>query len=187
MEAASQPPARPEEDRSVSMERANVVALLAIPALAMLLFIPFVLLHGIKPFMAGWLAISSPLVWAPALIITVVVHEALHGLGFLLGGGERAHVKFGFQLKTLTPFAAYCAPLRARGYRLACALPGVVLGLLPAVIGMASGTGWLVVTAFWMLAFAGGDILILWLIRDLDGDVLVIDHPERAGCRVVHG
>ncbi|MDZ7691750.1 MAG: hypothetical protein U5K69_11605 [Balneolaceae bacterium] len=33
---------------------------------------------------------------------------------------------------------------------------------------------------------ASGDLLILWTIRRLEAGAEVIDHPERAGCKVVH-
>jgi len=35
---------------------------------------------------------------------------------------------------------------------------------------------------------AGGDLLVLWVIRNVDARAMVQDHPSRAGCLVVgHG
>ena len=35
-----------------------------------------------------------------------------------------------------------------------------------------------------MLAVAGGDLAAVWAIRDVPGEVLVLDHPQRVGCRI---
>lgn len=32
---------------------------------------------------------------------------------------------------------------------------------------------------------AGGDLVIVWLLRNESGDVLVQDHPSRVGCLVI--
>jgi hypothetical protein len=36
-----------------------------------------------------------------------------------------------------------------------------------------------------MLVAASGDAIIIWLVRDVPRDHLVVDHPDRAGCLVV--
>ena len=50
--------------------------------------------------------------------------------------------------------------------------------------------GVLLLLMAWSLFFlftAGGDIVVLWLIRDVGAGKLVQDHPTRAGCRVLDG
>jgi hypothetical protein len=182
MDAA--PPA-PEHDRSVSMARANVLALLVIPVVAALVLVPFALLHGTDALGGAWSRIAAPLVFIPFVLISIVVHEGLHGVGFLAGGGSRAALRFGVQVRTLTPYASCTVPLPVRRYRFAAALPALVLGVLPMLASWVTGSADLAWVAAWMLAFAGGDLLILWLIRDLPPETQVIDHPERAGCRIV--
>ncbi len=119
---------------------------------------------------------------ALALLPLTVAHEGLHGVGFLLAGAPRSQLRFGFSLKRLTPFAHCSAPMRARGYRVSVVLPGVALGLVPAILGVATGFGWLTVIGAVMIGAAGGDLAVLWAIRRVPRDVSVRDHPSKPGC-----
>lgn len=184
-ETVDAPPPAPEKDRSISMGRANVLALLVLPAVAVLVLVPFGLLHGMDGLGGAWNRITAPLLFIPFVLVSIVVHEALHGAGFLAAGVPRSSLKFGVQARTLTPYATCSVPLAVRPYRFAAALPAIVLGVLPMLASWITGSAVLAWIAAWMLAFAGGDVLILWLIRDLPRETRVIDHPERAGCRIV--
>lgn len=127
----------------------------------------------------------NPLVWIPVAVAALVVHEGLHGLFWgWLGGGGRDSVRFGFQWKTMTPFAHCRVPIRAGAYRIGTAAPGLIVGVLPALAGTLAGWGWLAGFGWFMTLVAGGDALVLVLIRSLDGSRLVEDHPVRAGCVV---
>src|SRR5690606_25530349 len=115
----------------------------------------------------------------------VLAHEALHALAWRLAGRVPAEtVRLGFQWKTLTPYAHCAVPMAAGPYRIGAAVPGVVLGVLPALLGLATGSGALFLFGLLFTLAAGGDALILWLLRDVPADRLVADHPERAGCYV---
>jgi hypothetical protein len=76
--------------------------------------------------------------------------------------------------------------MAAGAYRFGAAVPGVVLGVLPALAGLATGGGALFLFGLLFTLAAGGDALILWLLRDVPAARLVSDHPTRAGC-LVHG
>jgi len=175
------------EDRSISLARANVLALVVVPLAALAVLATYVLMHGIRPLGGGWERVTEPLVSIPILLASVVVHEGLHALGFLAAGAPRASLRFGVQTRTLTPYAGCIVPLSARGYRFSAALPALVLGVLPMLWSWAAGSADLAIVAAWMLAFAGGDLMILWITRDLPPRTLLIDHPDRAGCRIVPG
>jgi hypothetical protein len=43
--------------------------------------------------------------------------------------------------------------------------------------------GWTVYGVIFLIA-AAGDFIVLWVLRGVPGDVLVEDHPTRAGCYV---
>ena len=64
------------------------------------------------------------------------------------------------------------------------ALPGLVLGVLPTAVSWLLGSGALVLFGSLMLITALGDLMILWLIRDVPAGRLVLDHPSEAGCLV---
>ena len=114
-----------------------------------------------------------------------VAHELLHGVGFILGGVAWRQVRFGVFWQLLTPYATTSTPMPARTYRLATALPGIILGLLPTIAGLITGS--VVVTTYgaFMLAAAGGDAIVLWVTRHLAADVVVRDCKNAVGCEVV--
>lgn len=175
-------------DRSMPFGRANVLALgvmLPIAVVVFLPFMPFLRADGLAALAHGWDVILSPIVFFPMLLVTIVVHEGLHGAAVLAGGMPRASLRFGFHARTLTPFATCTRPMPVNTYRLVAAMPALVLGVGPMLVSWVTGNGPLAVFAFFMLAFAGGDMLILWLLRDTPPHWYVIDHPERVGCRLV--
>jgi hypothetical protein len=67
----------------------------------------------------------------------------------------------------------------------AIALPGLVLGVLPLVLGLSLGRWWLTAYAFLMLLAAAGDTLLLWIMRGVSGDAWMQDHPSKMGCLVL--
>jgi uncharacterized membrane protein YjgN (DUF898 family) len=117
--------------------------------------------------------------------ISIVVHELLHGLGYRLGGAPRNAVRFGFQWKALLPYSHCTVPLRASAYRFAVALPGLVLGLLPAALGILLGSDMLALYGAGMLAGAAGDIMTLALLLPLKSDAQVQDHPSKPGFQIL--
>jgi hypothetical protein len=165
------------------MGRANGWALLALGPVVVALAALFVLLHGWSPIVSVGYAPLLPLVGA--FIAGVLVHEVLHAIAWKIAAGlPWSDMKLGFQWKTLTPFAHARVPMPARAYRIGAATPGVVLGVVPALIGLVTGNGsWMLFGLLFTLA-AGGDALILWLLRGVAPQRRVEDHPTRAGCYV---
>jgi hypothetical protein len=129
--------------------------------------------------------ITAALLSLAVFFLSIVIHEAIHGLGYRLGGAARDAVQFGFQWKALMPYAHCKAPLRAGAYRRAVALPGIILGLIPALAGIALGLDWLTLYGAAMLAGAVGDMLILALLLPLKADTLVQDHPSKPGFQIL--
>jgi hypothetical protein len=92
-----------QRDRSVSMLRANLVALgIGIPV-AMVQLSLLVVLHG-----ALQVSVTPPgaLLFLAVMLVSIVVHELIHGLTWQLASrSAAAHVTYGVQWKTLTPYA----------------------------------------------------------------------------------
>lgn len=173
------------EDRSVSLVMANVLSLAAMFPLIALAVAPFGLIHG-------WAAVGRSLSWlgyqlllaAAVFAVSVVAHEGLHAVGWLIFAGvPRSEIEFG--IRQLTPYAHTSATVEAGPYRIGIALPALLLGALPAIVSWLTGSGVLMVYGALMLVAAAGDILVLWLLRDVPASRLVQDHPTRAGCRVL--
>jgi hypothetical protein len=76
-------------------------------------------------------------------------------------------------------------PVEVSAYRIGGFMPGFILGIVPYLLSLLLGNG----TLFWFsivhTAAAGGDWLILWLLRNVRKGTLVEDHPTNAGCYVV--
>ncbi len=170
-----------KRDLSVSMNRANAFVLFVAIPFGVLQFFLFEWRHPTPDNTREWNFFFLLFV----LILGVIVHELIHGIAWALAGRKPwSSIKFGFQVKTLTPYCHITEPLEVNAYRIGTFMPGLVLGILPYIYSFMSGdTNW-----FWFslvhTAAAGGDWLILWLIRDVRAGSLVEDHPTNAGCFV---
>jgi hypothetical protein len=130
---------------------------------------------------------QTPLLGLLGLLLgSMVVHEGLHALGFVwVGGVGKTAVSFGMNWRAFTPYAHCREPLTATAYRLCVALPGLVLGLLPGLLGLLLGNAPLLLFGGWMLVAAGGDVAVLWATRHVAAAARVRDHPTQAGCLVL--
>jgi len=169
-------------DLSISMARANVIVLFASLPVVIAQFAIFVMLHGMERAFPTW----SPTLLIAALLLGIVVHELIHGLSWVLFGGKPfSAIQFGFQWKTLTPYAHLKVPVEVNAYRLGAFLPGFILGILVYCFSLVLGDGNLFLFGLLHTSAAGGDWLILWLLRHVKSGVLVEDHPTHAGCYVI--
>jgi hypothetical protein len=172
---------------TISMEQANMNALIIAPFVVAALLVLHVLLWGFEGLL-GWLTGSVPaaVLVVPVLVVSIFLHELLHILGFIVFGRvPRSEVKIGFSRKALSPYAHCPTPMPASAYKMSLVLPGLLLGIVPALIGIGLGIGWLTMYGMMMTVAALGDAQIAWLVRRLPGSTRVIDHPEDAGCEVL--
>lgn len=171
-----------KRDFSISMARANIIVLVA--------SIPVFIAQSVIFFASQnvdniGLTFNPDLV-AIAIILGIATHEIIHGLGWMIFGRKPlSAIKFGFQWKTLTPYAHLKEPVEVSVYRIGTFMPGFILGLLPYILSLLFNDG----NLFWMGLFhtagAGGDWLVLWLLRNVKNGMLVEDHPTHAGCYVI--
>ncbi len=174
------------KDISVGMFKASI---LCIPILLIIIaaLIPlYIYLYGVtsliltaRKIVHGW--------WffIPTVIIGIFLHEVIHAMVFgIFGEKGFKYVHVGIQWDTITPYAHYSKALRALYYRLALIAPAVILGLIPILLGLIFHMGVIFIFGLLFLLFAGGDLLIMWLIRKVPNRSMVKDHPTRAGCYV---
>src|SRR5688500_11462111 len=171
-----------KRDLSISMARANIVVMFVSIPVAILQFAIFVMVHGLRK-METTLGIG---LFLGVLFLGVLAHELIHGLAWVIFGRKPfSTIKFGFQWKTLTPYAHLKEPVEINAYRIGGFRPGFFLGILPYIMSIVLGDG----NLFWFglihTAAAGGDWLILWLIRNIKAGSQVEDHPTNAGCYVI--
>ena len=178
-------PAEGKRDVSISLERVNILAFPAALLPLAVTLVPFLILWGGRALLAGGRTLATWYILLPALLGGVVLHEVIHGLSWaLLARKPLRSIRFGIQWKTLTPYAHCTEVMTARTYRLGAAMPALLLGGVPAAVGLLLGSGAWVLYGMIFLVAAVGDFIVLWVLRHVPGDVLVEDHPARAGCYV---
>jgi Putative zincin peptidase len=171
-----------KRDLSISMARANVLVLFMSIPMAVVQFVLFSMLHNLEKLKPTW----NPVVLVLAVFMGVVVHEWIHGITWMIFGHKPfSAIKFGFQWKTITPYAHLRETVEVNAYRMGGFMPGFILGLLPYSLSLLLGDG----NLFWFslvhTTAAGGDWLILWLLRNVKPGTQVEDHPTNAGCYVL--
>ena len=171
-----------KRDLSISMARANFVVMFISIPVAISQFAIFSLVHGAEKLQTTW----NFMLLIAIVLLGVVVHELIHGIAWVLFGRKPfSAIKFGFQWKTLTPYAHLKEPVEVNGYRIGAFMPGFILGILTYILSVLLGDG----NLFWFsmvhTAASGGDWLILWLIRNVKAGMQVEDHPTNAGCYVI--
>jgi hypothetical protein len=119
-------------------------------------------------------------------LIDNFVHELLHAFGWKVFGRQPwSAIHFGIFWKVITPYTHLKTPIDVNAYRIGGALPGLMTGLLPYLVGLWLGNAACLWLGIIMSAAACGDLLVLWLLRRLPAGTLVQDHPSRVGCTVV--
>lgn len=170
-------------DLSIPMVKAQTAAL-PFGLFAVAEVILFVLFWGFAPIKEAS-DILLPWYFFPLFAAGIVVHELLHGLAWMLGGQlPFSKMKFGFQVKTFTPYAHCTVPIPKSAYVFGTLIPLIVLGVMPFLVSLVNGNGWVLLFGVLFTFAASGDLLIVWLIRSAPFDALVEDHPENAGCYV---
>ncbi len=175
-----------DKDLSVSMTRATVCTLVISVPLTALLVVLYATIPSKGPAGVQLFGVLDILLFLFALAVGVLLHEAIHALGWhWFGHVNRRSIEFGFQIRTLTPYAHATEAMAANGYRAGTVLPAILLGLLPFAVGMVLQSPGVALFGIVMTFAAGGDLLVLWLMRKVDSRALVQDHPSRAGCIVL--
>lgn len=176
-----------KEAYSLSIIEANWKSLLIVLPVAVLSVLVYSMAWSWEKTVSDFLVIYSHYGIALSLLIAgIFAHELLHGLTWMaaaqLGWGD---IKYGFKLSTLTPYAHCKQPISAKAYRWGIVAPGLILGILPFIASLWLGNAGLLGFGFIFTLAAGGDFLMLWIIKDIPKDSLVKDHPDRVGCKVV--
>lgn len=145
------------------------------------------------PFAIIWLALwglQTPSIWqvlacCVAYLVLIPTHEAIHGITW--AACNPLHFKaieFGFMRESLTPYCTCTEPLGRACYITGSLAPLVVLGLAPAIAGIALGAGVVFVLALLMILGASGDIfVVVELLRHkkMDDKLICVDHPSECG------
>jgi hypothetical protein len=132
--------------------------------------------------------ISRYLFWIVViLILGAVVHEILHGLVWIFFTEKGLNsLSFGIMKPDMAPYIHCKEALPVNVYRIGILLPGVIMGLLPAVSGILTGNFKIFIFGVFFTWAASGDFIILWLTRHIKSPARVQDHPEKVGCLILN-
>lgn len=171
-----------KKDISISMNEAASKSLVIMIPIAIIQAVPFFLIHGFPSMPNN----SNMSVYGFFLLIGILVHELIHIFAWAMFAKKPLSAfKLGFQWKTLTPYAHCKEPMDIQSYRIGSFAPGTLLGVLPWLISLFTGNILLFLFGLLYTTAAGGDFLILWIIRNIKPDTLVEDHPTNAGCYII--
>lgn len=166
------------KEYTMGFGEANILAMLIMFPLAIVLITPFALIWDLETLALGKDVIFDYFFYI--FLGGIVVHELLHGITWAYFAPQHfKSIKFG--VKMLTPYCHCKTPLKVKHYRLGGAMPLFVMGLLPALVGIVFGDGAILLFGVLFTLAAGGDILILYMMRKLDKDIYVSDHPSKVG------
>jgi len=170
-----------KRDLSISMKEATVKSLVIAGPTALFQAFVFFSLHSLP----GLSAETNLSLFAFLLIFGILLHELIHMFAWAAFARKPLRAfKLGFQWAALTPYAHCKEPMDILPYRLGAVMPGLLLGIIPWLISLFNGN---LLLFFFGLAYssaAGGDFLVLWLLRHVKPNTLVEDHPSNAGCYV---
>jgi hypothetical protein len=160
--------------------KVNLIAFVLIIPIIIILLLPYILIWDYETFELGREALMD--YFLPVLIGGIVIHELLHGItwGYYSSGGMKS-IKFGFKWKYLTPYCHCKEPIKVKHYRIGGAMPLIILGILPSLIAIVLGDGFLLSFGLFFTWAAGGDMIALFMLRNLDKEIFVSDHPCKMG------
>lgn len=174
-----------KEAKIIDLVKANFVALKYFVLFAIIFATPFFLIWNIN-LSGSFSGVQQPVIlwFLPVLIIIlgIILHELLHGIFFakFAKNGFKS-VKFGILWKMLTPYCHCEEPLKIKHYKIALLAPLIIMGIIPAIISLFTGSQTLLIFGIFFSGAAAGDIMIYQLIKKENPEDFVQDHPTEAG------
>ena len=160
-----------ENDCSVSMLGANLLVVVSAGPIAAALALAYAAKWGMR-----------------SLVYGVLAHELIHGVAWaVFARRPLSSIQIGVRWRNVTPYAHPKDAMPVGAYRVGAVMPAVVMGVLPAVGAIVLGWPRLMAWSLVFVLAAGGDLVVLWLIRRVPAGRMVRDHPTRAGCQVLAG
>lgn len=118
-------------------------------------------------------------------LIGVVIHELIHGY-FAMKYSKKGikSIKFGISWKFLTPYCHCKEPLTVKNYRIVVLAPFIILGIFPTLIGIIIGHNDFYVFGLMFILAAGGDLVIIWKLKNENETSFALDSPDKCGYEI---
>ena len=149
------------------------------------------------PFIIAYFCMKLPLPgedtsWQPFVmmlffVVSIVVHELIHGITWGLGikGGFKENIEFGFIVQALTPYCTCKVPMKKSCYIIGSLMPCTILGIIPCILALVFGNLFFLIFGALGILAGGGDILVTLMILTYKSkgkkDQLYLDHPTKIG------
>lgn len=155
--------------------------------LGVLYVLPFVIVFGLmyrfllieRAYLLAVGDISFYIVFIAIIVISVIIHELLHGIGWIVASGKDWSI-IRFNISAMMPSCACKVVLKKKQYLTGVLAPFVVLGIFSILfIFIYPGTISLL-TMIVNFISAGADLIIALNIFK-ESDCLIADHPSEAG------
>lgn len=164
----------------IDMRRANLFAIV--------LLVPLLIIgYGLQYLLHRSVDISEFrfLTVIVLILLFIVVHEGIHGLSWSLftPNGFR-DIEFGIMRPSLTPYCTCLVPLEKGPYIIGAAMPFLLLGVIPMIIGILLNNSNVLLLGIIMADSGAGDLMIirrLLAYRSTGEDIVYMDHPTEAG------
>ena len=118
-------------------------------------------------------------------LVLIPVHELIHGACWAIFAEHHfKDIEFGFMKQYLTPYCTCTVPLDKGLYIFGALMPLVILGIIPLIVGIVTGSVFVLSVGILMTDAAAGDVLIVWKLlryQTTAGQVVYMDHPTQAG------
>ncbi|WP_259179142.1 DUF3267 domain-containing protein [Sphingobacterium sp. BIGb0165] len=177
-----------KEKLTIDLIWANKISLLLLIPILLVFGLPYYLLWkseiNLKSIFENLQLLDSLYIFG-IVFFGIVVHELIHGISWSIfaKNGFRS-IKFGILWKMFTPYCHCNEPLKVREYIIGAIAPAILLGIVPAIIAIFTGSFGLLIFGMFFTMAASGDFLIINIIRVEKSNDLVQDHPSEAGCYI---
>lgn len=175
-----------ERKETINLVTANIVSFVVLAIAAILFLVPYYLIWGRETGSAAtesaWAFPLKSFVFVVFLVVGIVVHELIHGAfwGMYAKSGFKS-ISFGVIWKMLTPYCHCSEPLKVKHYAIGALAPLVILGIIPAIAGVALHSFMTTLFGVIFIASAAGDIMVAWRLRKEPAENTILDHPTEAG------
>jgi|SRR5690554_7115503 len=120
------------------------------------------------------------------MLLGIVLHELIHGFFFgLFAKSGFKSISFGFLPKYLAAYCHCSEPLLVQHYLLGALAPGIILGVVPSILALVTGSFALLMFGFFFTVSAVGDLMIVRLLKNENKNIYVLDHPSEPGCFIL--
>ena len=169
-------------DLTVSIVKANVFAVV--------LLVPLLLIGiGTVYFRNSGVSLGydplSIFAFLAVYLILIPVHELIHGISWAIFAEHHfKDVEFGFMKQYLTPYCTCTVPLDKGSYIFGALMPLIILGIIPMITGILTGSIFILSVGILMTDAAAGDIMIVWKLLRYKSEavhLVYMDHPTQAG------